>query len=1073
MYSLKEEKNSQITPFSVFADNKRIRNKIIEGKSFQDGTPTPEAPVEMQSVGDDVNLMPFSDKSFTLNNIEYTCENGSLYLNGTSKLETSSSNNLFKTNFAMSLKAGTYTFSHKTGIIASRIKKVSDDTDLAILGRDTSSITFTLNEDTECHLGFYVYQNSFDNQNLYLKLQKGTVATAYSEYGKGTVEIKQTNENNSESNSYVMPLSQPLRSLPNGVKDTIEEDGIHRRVGSIVFKGSEAFYASGTHTIKCLYNSLGLTNIYSYSATDISNALCDYFIADIPSNLYQGKTTIGFAMDSSAFYFSNNDITLENFKTWLSTHNTEVLYELAEEVIEPFTEEQQEVLNSMETFEGVNHFSLVGDLETTLTFDYNPQITEEIKRAFKYNVTKAYLEVAATDKASGFQINEDNYLQSIDFDDCRYIEGEGVIGSCVAKELQGKFVNVDSSFDIENRELDCFIGAETKDNITHYLRLGTFIVQKPENDNVKDNTNFYSLDYMIKFNVPYVHRMTKYFPTKDENILQDKQYYTLSEGGEYIEVTVPKKDEISTYYEVVDEYTLMELLKDICDQSGVKLGTFNFRNADYVVHGNRFDSGVTCRDVLKAIAQAAFSWARINEYNELLLDFETSDTITEEIDYNEYYDLSFNDKYGPVNTIVMKDSQAEGENITIKNDELIEINGVKELAISDNPFAYSEETRRAIIQAGEAIYGFNYVPLSVSTIGAAYLNCKDKLKIKNMQDKDIETYVFDTRISYQGSLKSDIETLAMTDVETKYRYDGSLTTAQRRTEFRVNKAEQKINSLILASDEQGKKMTDVEQTLEGVTTKIEDTTGEFEDRFTQIENTINGISTQLTTTGGQNLLRNSVGYFGNEYWDLENSTEKALIKGNNSTEVKQNSVSGSALEIQNEMVSQTINEIKNGFYVLTFSYKRIVPTAIAKLIINNKEIDLYSDSWKEESNIISVTENQIKVSIISDLPASVLITDLILSEGTTKAGWSQNANESYTDNVQIGKGVRITATGSDTEFLAEASGITINNTESGTKVAEFTKYGTETQELIAHKDVKIADSLLIQKIGEQTWFSSL
>ena len=221
------------------------------------------------------------------------------------------------------------------------------------------------------------------------------------------------------------------------------------------------------------------------------------------------------------------------------------------------------------------------------------------------------------------------------------------------------------------------------------------------------------------------------------------------------------------------------------------------------------------------------------------------------------------------------------------------------------------------------------------------------------------------------------------------------------------------------------------------------------------------------------MLRNSVGYFGNEYWDLENSTEKALIKGNNSTEVKQNSVSGSALEIQNEMVSQTINEIKNGFYVLTFSYKRIVPTAIAKLIINNKEIDLYSDSWKEESNIISVTENQIKVSIISDLPSSVLITDLILSEGTTKAGWSQNANESYTDNVQIGKGVRITATGSDTEFLAEASGITINNTESGTKVAEFTKYGTETQELIAHKDVKIADSLLIQKIGEQTWFSSL
>ena len=752
------------------------------------------------------------------------------------------------------------------------------------------------------------------------------------------------------------------------------------------------------------------------------------------------------------------------------------------------------------------------------------EINEEIKKSFKYNAAKAYLQISATEQDSGFLINEDNYLQSFDFDDCRYIEGQGIIGSCVAKELQGKFINVDSEFDIENREIDCYLGTEVTEGTTknyfltedeeinlnktyyilnddgtysevenpvvseisiyyelsivtektdYYLKLGTFIVQKPENNNSKDNTSFYALDYMIKFNVQYIHRMAKYFLTTDEDVMEDKKYYILNTEGAYEEVAIPKKEELDNYYEVIDEYTLLELLEDICNQAGVKLGTRNFRNANYVVQGNRFDSGVTCRDVLKAISQAAFTWARINENNELLLDFELSDEITEEIDYNEYYSLMLNDKYGPINTIVMKNSQAEGENITIQDETLIEINGVKELSISDNPFAYSEETRKAIIEAGKALYGFSYFPLSVETIGTAYLNCKDKIRVKNMQDEQLETYIFDTKIHYNGVIKSDIETLAMTDVETKYRYDGSLTTSQRRTEFRVDKAEQKINSLILASDEQGKKMTDVEQTLEGVTTKIEDTTGEFEDRFTQIENNINGISTQLTTTGGQNLLRNSVGYFGNEYWDLENSTEKALIKGNNSAEVKQNSVSGSALEILNEMVSQTINEIKNGFYVLTFSYKRIVPTAIAKLIINNKEIDLYSDSWKEESNIISVTENQIKVSIISDLPASVLITDLILSEGTTKAGWSQNANESYTDNVQIGKGVRITATGSDTEFLAEASGITINNTESGTKVAEFTKYGTETQELIAHKDVKIADSLLIQKIGEQTWFSSL
>ena len=990
-----------------------------------------------------------------------------------------------------------------------------------------------------------------------------------------------------KGNNYVIPISQPLRSLPNGVKDTIEEDGIHRRVG--------LYSVSIDHIVTLSNGNVGgvvyppkKTPTYTSSTTGF---MCTKAIA---AKTFQENTA--YENPANIVIVGNSTDTLETLKEKFD--GAELLYELAEEVIEPFDEEQQAVINSMETFEGINHFSLVGDLETTLTFDYNPQITEEIKRAFKYNITKAYLEVAATDKASGFQINEDNYLQSIDFDDCRYIEGEGVIGSCVAKELQGKFVNVDTSFDIENREIECFIGAETEDNITHYLRLGTFIVQKPENDNVKDNTSFDSLDYMIKFNKEYVHRMAKYLKTEDTDIYPEKQYYILNDSGVYEEVIVPHKEEIGNYYEVIDEYTLMQLLKDICEQCEVKLGTFNFRNADYLVHGNRFDSGVSCRDVLKAIAQAAFSWARINEYNELLLDFETSDTITEEIDYNEYYDLSFNDKYGPVNTIVLKNSQAEGENITIKNDDLINspigknlftnlkwqeqtyayfgiddeiytlslklkegqtipsdlyfgfskkgyydssqkikwiitrgsltagvitddgtgylnnvtgneilnyvsvfptnykdtltdyfdiqlekgsafsgyeepiLLGPKELAISDNPFAYSEETRKAIIQAGEAIYGFKYVPLSVETIGAAYLNCKDKLKIKNMQDGDLETYVFDTRISYQGTIKSNIETLAMTDTETKYRYDGSLTTAQRRTEFRVDKAEQKITSLVKATTEQGEKLTEAVQDLDGFKRTITDKTDETAEKVTTIEEKVDGLITSKSVSGGQNLIKNSVGYFGNDYWQINAETEGTVLS-ENSTDVKQNSISGSALKLQAETIYQDIKEIKNGEYYLSFNYKKIIDTAIATLKVNDLVIDLTQENWTEETHLINVTSNNIKIEMTTDLNSSILITDLMLTEGNLQVSWTQNANESYTDTVQIGKGVRITATGSDTEFVAEASGITINNIETNNPVAEFTKYGTETQELVAHKDVKVADSLLIQKIGNQTWFSSL
>ena len=46
-----------------------------------------------------------------------------------------------------------------------------------------------------------------------------------------------------QANDYTFQ-TEPLRSLPNGVKDTIEADGIHRRVGRVVLDGSETINSS-------------------------------------------------------------------------------------------------------------------------------------------------------------------------------------------------------------------------------------------------------------------------------------------------------------------------------------------------------------------------------------------------------------------------------------------------------------------------------------------------------------------------------------------------------------------------------------------------------------------------------------------------------------------------------------------------------------------------------------------------------------------------------------------------------------------------------------------------------------
>ena len=137
------------------------------------------------------------------------------------------------------------------------------------------------------------------------------------------------------SKDYVIPLSAPLRSLPNGTKDTIEEDGIHRRVGSIVLDGSDdeqwGIYNSGNY----------LTNPYfrisvNNSKNGFSNILCSHLIGkNIQATT---KNAIQFYAEQVMCQPSNEILTLAEWKTWLQQNLITVNYELAEEVIEPFNE---------------------------------------------------------------------------------------------------------------------------------------------------------------------------------------------------------------------------------------------------------------------------------------------------------------------------------------------------------------------------------------------------------------------------------------------------------------------------------------------------------------------------------------------------------------------------------------------------------------------------------------------------------------------------------------------------------------------------------------------------------------
>lgn len=403
-------------------------------------------------------------------------------------------------------------------------------------------------------------------------------------------------------------------------------------------------------------------------------------------------------------------------------------------------------------------------------------LNKEVKKAFLTNITKAYI-IRGSDN---FKISQDNYLKDLKLEELRFIPDKGFLGGTVARRLTINFNNVDNQFNIQDEDLELFLGVEYN-NVDYYVEMGNFIVQKPETENTTDNTSFEALDYMCRFNQTYVDEMQ--YPCK-----------------------------------------LVELAENVCKQAGVELGNKDFKNSDFIVTDNQFVSGEPLRTVIGAIALSAFSWARIKQDNKLYIDFQKKETPEEEIDYDSFFNLNFASKeYGPLNKIILRNSQVEGENVAIQDDTSIEKNGLHELVIADNPFAYTQEKRMQLIEAGRELFGLRYMPVnSVSTIGYVYLDANAFITLKDMQGNKINTYVFNHTIDYDGTILDEIACPALTETETKYTYTPEVLQKLQKTEITVNKYEQKITEIVENQSEFESKLTQVVTDLDGIKQTVSD-----------------------------------------------------------------------------------------------------------------------------------------------------------------------------------------------------------------------------------------------------------
>ena len=342
-------------------------------------SPSPDYPQEIKTLTFDritrcgKNFLPNNLNSKTINGLTITKnDDNSITINGTSTAYTTL---YFVDNFI--LPKGDYTLSYHSdgqfpeqGYIWTIATDLENNQIFGFAVDYTSSKTLNKNT-TFSKIGIAIQTGAeINNLTLYPMIERGLQATNYEPYQGQTYDIDlQGNE---------------MVELPNGAKDELVIDkygnvSLIKNVGKIVFDGSDdENWFILDFAPRPLFD-IRITDVLSLLDQSIKNpTLCTNFISYSPNDIWMTNITgICIVQDSNVIRigFKDNPYqTSEEFKSWLSTHNTILYYPLANQQTIPLGTLSELIT----TINGTNNISINGNIPTTISTTYALDIKKYI-----------------------------------------------------------------------------------------------------------------------------------------------------------------------------------------------------------------------------------------------------------------------------------------------------------------------------------------------------------------------------------------------------------------------------------------------------------------------------------------------------------------------------------------------------------------------------------------------------------------------------------------------------------------------------------------------------------------------
>jgi hypothetical protein len=227
--------------------------------------------------------------------------------------------------------------------------------------------TFTLTKGQNVPIRLIVKAGTYSNFTTKIMIEKGKVVTDYEPY---------------KSQTEYFPLSEGQKLYKNSY---LVGDGIHHKRKQVVLNGTETSWYT-------LANQTGTnTSYFVIAKSDMKKAsilICDKFINRATWNT--DEEAIQSIIDNYIRLRINTSraSTVAELKTWLSNNPIRVEYELAEEEIVPYTEDQKEAwekLRHFTLFKGINNITSTANAKITYVRDNGLSDTYETKRNVKEN----------------------------------------------------------------------------------------------------------------------------------------------------------------------------------------------------------------------------------------------------------------------------------------------------------------------------------------------------------------------------------------------------------------------------------------------------------------------------------------------------------------------------------------------------------------------------------------------------------------------------------------------------------------------------------------------------------------